>query len=529
MRRIILGLVCGLLGCGGDPAGTGAGAGGAPAGAATGGTLVFARGSDARSLDPIDVSDGESVLGITQLYDTLVTHALGTTDLEPALATAWEVAPDGLSWTFTLRPGVTFHDGTPCDAAAVKVNLDRLTVAGSPDAFGSTCPYRGEYRQIVGIEAPAVGTVVIRLSEPCAVLLAKLAMFPASIGSPAAIRAHGKEYGRHPVGSGAFRFVEWVADQKIVLVRHDGYWGPKAKLDRVILVPVKEQATRLEQLKRGEAHMMDNVDLAYAKEIVASPALRFEQIPGMNFAYLALNTTRAPFHDPRVRRAVAHAIDKQASLRLLTFGYGKAGPNPMPPTLKGYHDGITDYAYDPARAKALLAEAGHPDGFAVDLWAMNNPRPYMPRPTECGQILKEQLAAVGIRSTIVSPPWVEYLDKTGNGEHPLCLLGWSADYADPDNFLNVLLSAHNTNPPRAQNCAFWKDPETQVLLDEAARVADWPRREALYKQAQERIHAACPMVPLAYLPITMASRKEVEGYVQNPIGLVRLWPVSLQK
>jgi peptide/nickel transport system substrate-binding protein len=248
----------------------------------------------------------------------------------------------------------------------------------------------------------------------------------------------------------------------------------------------------------------------------------------MNFAYLALNNDRPPFNDPKVRRAVAHAIDKQAILKLLSFGYGEAGANPLPPTLPSFNTAIQGYPYDLAKAKALLAEAGHPDGFTTELWAMNNPRPYMPKPVECGQILKEQLGKIGIQCEIVSPPWKEYLAKTGNGEHPMCVLGWSADYPDADNFLNVLLKLSGADERPASNRSFYRNPATQKLLDEAAQNSDQAKRIELYKQAQQQIHEDCPMIPLAYMPVGYAMRKEVQGYHVHPL-VVRLNTVTLTK
>jgi len=492
-----------------------------------GDTIVFVRGADSKKLDPADVTDGESVVVVNQLFENLVTHAPATPELVPGLATAWTVSEDGRTWTFTLRPGVKFHDGTDCDAAAVKFSLDRLVHKDNAYRFGGNFSYDENYQMIESVEAPDAGTVVLRLRAASAVLLPNLAMFPACIVSPTAMQAAGEGFARHPVGTGPYRFVRWVADEAIELTRFDGYWGPRAGVTRVIFVPVQEQRSRLERLRRGEANMMNTVDFAFVAEIEADPALRYDRVDGMNFSYLAMNNDRKPFDDPRVRRAVAHAIDKAALITLAYYGFGKPGVNPMPPTIPGYHDGIADYPHDPAKAKALLAEAGYPDGFDTDLWAMPNPRPYMPKPQECGQILKEQLKAVGIRATIKSPPWAEYLERTGSGEHSLCVLGWNTDNGDPDNFLNVLLGARNARPKGANNVSFYRDAPVQAWCDEAQGLVDPAARHALYRRVQEKIHADVPMVPLAYMPEGMALRREVQGYVVNPIGIVRLAPVRL--
>jgi peptide/nickel transport system substrate-binding protein len=247
----------------------------------------------------------------------------------------------------------------------------------------------------------------------------------------------------------------------------------------------------------------------------------------MNFGYLAMNCDRAPFDNPKVRRAVAHAVNKAKVLELAVFGFGKTGPNPMPPSVPGYHDGIRDYAYDPEKAKALLREAGYTDGFETDLWAMTLARPYMPRPTEVAEILKEDLKAVGIRARIVTLPWAAYLEKIENGEHPICLAGWTADNGDPDNFLWQLLSKENAKKGAAQNVAFYRNEEVSALLDRAKHVVDEKERMALYRKAQEIIHEDCPVITLLYLPQMIAYRKEVKGFPLHPLGIVKLGKVRM--
>ncbi len=508
-------------GCGKRKAGPGSEGG-------AGAILVFGRGADAKKLDPADIDDGESVKVCNQIFETLVTYAKQSAELVPLLATSWEQSEDGKTWTFHLREGVTFHDGTPFDAGAVVFSLDRHVDPDNPYRFKGAFTYSSNYRVIETMEAVDPHTVRFRLKEPSAVFLANLAMFPASIVSPAAVKEKGADVQRNPVGTGPFRFVKWVPAEKIVLEAYPDYWGEKPELGGVIFKPVKENAARLQQLKRGEIHMMDNFSFSDIEPIVDDPDLVFESVTGMNFAYLAMNNTHPPFDKRKVRLAVAHALDKKKLIQLAVFGYGATGPNPMPPSVWGYHDGIEDYPHDPDRAKALLEEAGFPDGFETELWAMPNPRPYMPRPKEAAQIIKQDLAAVGIEAEILSPPWNTYLDKVQSGEHPLCILGWTTDNGDPDNFLWQLLSKENAVKGASQNVAFYRDDEVSEILDRAKSELDPGKRKALYEKAQERIHRDAPMIPLLYLPQMIAHRKEVEGYTVHPIGVVRLWPVRLK-
>ncbi|MCI0343489.1 MAG: ABC transporter substrate-binding protein [Planctomycetales bacterium] len=528
LRTLLAGVAFVGSGCGGGSPSTGSGQGGSggPGAPSADASVIYCRGADSKKLDPHDIDDGESASVCNQIYENLVTYDLEDPRIVPGLAESWTVSADGLAWTFMLRAGVRFHDGTPCDGDAVKWSLDRMRDSKHPDLHGASQPYGGDYAVIERVEVVSPTEVRLVLKTPSAVLLRNLAMFPASVVSPSAVRKHGAEIARNPVGTGPFRFVEWIPNEKIVLERWDGYCGEKAKVRRAIFIPVPEQSARVERLKRGEAHLMDNVDFSMVETIRAVPGLVVEMRPGMNFSYLAMNNDRKPFDDARVRRAVAHAVDKQKLLKLAYFGYGKTGPNPMPPTIPGYHDGLADRPHDPAKARALLAEAGFPGGLDTDLWAMPNPRPYCPKPRECAQVLKEDLAAVGIRVTIKSPPWSEYLDRTKVGEHPMCILGWTTDNGDPDNFLYALLSKDRAQPP-AQNVSFYRSDVVTALLVRAQGETDEARRWNLYRQAQEAIHADCPMVPLAYMPLTVARRAEVRGYPLNPIGIVRLHTVMV--
>lgn len=504
-------------------AAAGCGAGTPPGGD----TLVVARGADARTLDPGDATDGESIVVTTQLYETLVTSSATGTDPVPCLATAWTASEDGLHWTFTLRPGVRFHDGTACDAAAVKAALDRLTDRTHPGRHGGAFAMAREYAGIASVEAPDPGTVVIRLREPSAVLLGVLGLWPAGVPSPTALRERGEGFARAPVGTGPYRFVEWRPGERIVCERWEGYWGTPAVTRRIVFVPIAEQAARLERLRRGEAHVMTDVDFGLLPQIRSDPELRWIEAPGTNVGYLACNVTRAPFDDVRVRRAVAHALDRDQLLALGYAGTGQVATTLVAPTIPGRHDGIAGYAHDPARARALLAEAGFPDGIDTDLWAMPNARPYMPRPRDCAQVVQRQLADAGIRARIVSPPWSEYLAKTGEGAHPMCLLGWTSPMGDPDNVLGVLCSARGAMPPAALNRAFWRDDAVQDLLDRGRRARDPAARWPLYRDVQARAHDACAFIPLVHAPVGVALRREVQDYPLHQAGIVRLWRVRV--
>ncbi len=490
-------------------------------------TLVYGRGADSEKLDPQDIEDGESVKVCTNVFDTLVTYGPDGPDIVPCLALSWEHSADGKTWSFKLRPNVKFHDGTPFDSSAVVFCFDRLLNPDNPHKYDANFPYRSFYEVIDKIAAPDPATVVFQLEQPNATFLANLAMFPAMIFSPASVKEKEDRFPFEPVGTGPFKFVRWDRNERIVLDANPDYWDGRPKVDRVIFRPIPENSVRFQLLKSGELDLIDGLNLSDLDAVKEDPGLTLLEVPGMNFGYLAMNTGRKPFDDPRVRRAVAHAVDRDKVIKLALRGHGSTGPNPIPPTVWGYHDKLQSWPYDPAKAKALLAEAGLASGFAADLWAMPNPRPYMPEPQKVAQILQEDLRAVGIRTKIVSFDWQTYREKVRHGEHDMCLLGWITDNGDPDNFLYALLDQDNAVPGSALNVSFYRNGAVHDLLVAAQKELEPAKRLGLYHDAQKQILEDVPMLPLAYLPEYAASRKRVSGYRLHPIGIVRLKPVVL--
>lgn len=490
--------------------------------------LVYGRGADSEKLDPQDVEDGESVKVILNLFDTLVTYGPDSPAIVPSLAESWEHSADGKTWTFRLRAGVKFHDGTPLDAAAVVFSFDRLLRPENPHRHDATVPYASFYGMIDQVAAPDAHTAVFTLKQPSAVFLANLAMFPAAIVSPAGLVEKQDRFPFEPVGSGPFKLVTWDRNERIVLAANPDYWGGRPVLDKVIFRPIPENSVRFQLLKSGEVDLIDGLNLSDLETVQQDSTLQLLETPGMNFGYLAMNTGRKPFDQAGVRQAICHAVDRDKIIKLALRGHGSYGANPMPPTVWSYHQGLTGYAYDPAKAKALLEQAGLGAGFEADLWAMPNPRPYMPEPQKVAQIIQEDLRAVGIRTKIVSYDWQTYREKVRHGEHDMCLLGWITDNGDPDNFLYALLDSDNAVPGTALNISFYKNDQVHQLLLGAQTQLDADLRLKLYHDAQTRILADAPMLPLAYLPEFAAARKRVQNYRLHPIGLVRLKSVTLQ-
>lgn len=496
-----------------------------------GGVLVFGTSGDAVGLDPAREDDGNSFNVTNNIYETLVAFKPGTTELVPALATSWDISSDGLKFTFHLRKGVKFQDGTDFNADAVVFSLGRQFYKDHPFYQYGPWKYWGYMDMdniIKDIKKVDDYTVEINLKKPEAPFLADLAMDFASIVSPTAAKKWKEDFKNHPVGTGPFKFVEWIKDSSITLERFDGYWGQKAYLDKLVFKPIQDPTARYLALKKGEIDIMDFPSPEDLPKIEEDTNLKIVQQPGLNVGYLAMNTQKKPFDNKLVRQAVNYAVNKQDIIKAV---YGKLGipaKNPLPPTMWAYNDNIKDYPYDPEKAKELLKEAGYPDGFETTLWAMPVSRPYNPNARKVAEVLQAQFAKVGIKTKIVSYEWGTYLDKTDHGEHDMAMLGWTGDNGDPDNFLWVLLSIPSAEVP-AGNIAFWKNEQFTDLIKQAKETFDQEKRKELYFKAQEIFHEEAPWVCLAHSIVVEPMKKEVMDFVLYPTGKRIFHQVWIQK
>lgn len=491
-----------------------------------GGALVFAQAQETVGLDPADVSDGFSVNVTSNMFDTLVRFKANGTEVEPSLAESWSVSPDGLNWTFRLRRDVMFHDGTPFNADAVVFSTERQMDAKHPYHHGQF-EYAGfTYQNVKSVTKVDTYSVRFTLSAPFAPFLSNMAMFSTSISSPTAIKKYGKDYFKNPVGTGPFRFVEWVQKDHVTLQANQDYWAGRPCVDRLVIRGIPDNTVRLLEMERGRVHVMDQINPPDYDRIRKNSNLVLFTGPGLNVGYLALNVQKDPFKDVRVRRAVNHAVNKDALARAFYGGIARPATNPMPPTVWGFNDGVKGYAFDLERAKQLLAEAGYPNGISTELWWPNRARPYLTQPQKVAEALQQQLARANIRAKLVTFEWGTYLDKTDSGEHPMAILGWIGDNGDPDNFLYVLLDADNAKPGTATNISFYGNSRVHDLLIKAQQTAGQAERARLYRQAQEIIFQDAPWVPLVYGARVAAYRKQVQNYFPHPLEirwLHRVW------
>jgi ABC-type transport system substrate-binding protein len=516
-------------------------------------TLVFGSAGDAVRLDPADVTDGESIQRMDNIFESLVEYKTGTTEIQAALATSWEFSPNGKEITFQLRKGVKFHDGTDFNADAVVFSLARQYDTSHPyHQYGEWAYYGYMFGDIQEVKKINDYSVKIILSNVNASIMTSLAMFTTAIVSPSNAEKWGENAFSHPSGTGPFTFVEWVKDDHITLARNENYWREAPALEQIIFKVIPDPSARLLALEVGEVHGIEYPNPADFDRIRNNSDLNLMSEPGMNVGYMAMNTgygyvdankngrrdaneglEKTPgYYEPltkkKVRQAINHAIDKASITKNIYLETASPAINGMPPFMLGYNDTIQDYSYNPAKAKQLLAEAGYPDGFDVTLHVMPVSRPYMFDPPKIGEAIQGYLAAVGIKVNFYQIDWGTYLQETEAGKHQMCLLGWTGDNGDPDNFLNVLYGANAGNIGAAGNYAFYMNEENQEYLNNALQTYDVAERSMYYKKAQELIHEDAGWVYLAHARQSLVFANNVKGYSLHPTSRKFFYPVYIE-
>ncbi|HEY1813072.1 MAG TPA: ABC transporter substrate-binding protein [Kofleriaceae bacterium] len=484
------------------------------------GALVVAEAADVISLDPALVTDNESIQLGEVLFEGLVGWQPGTTDIEPMLATKWELSPDGKMWTFHLREHVRFHDGTWLDANAVAFSFERLLDPKHPYYLADAGYWRGLLQDVQRVVVVDPLTVEIQVSRPYAPLLGELAKYP--IVSPAAVQRWGQAFGEHPSGTGPYQLETWNPGERVVVRRFDDYWGTPAALERLVFLVVVDARQRLIDLEAGSVDLATAILPDETTFVELHPDLLLYNTPGNDVCYLAFNVQHPPFDDVRVRRAANYAINKEPIIKLGYSGKAIAADGPLPPTQWGYHAPATRYPYDPAKARKLLAEAAADGRFDPDrtykLYAVSTPRPYLPSPERVARLLKGALDEVGIKIELVVQPYQQHNAALQRGDHDLALFGWIGDTGDPDNFLYVLFDSESAHGADPQNVAFYENPEVDRLLAQAQATGDERQRSSLYAEVQDQISDDAPWVPIAHAQLVVAGRAELEHVIISPTG-----------
>src|SRR5215217_1867955 len=531
----------GIAGCGGGGTIGGGGGGGSS-------TFIFGRGADSVCLDPVNATDGESFRATRQVMDTLLRFKPESFDLAPALATEIPVAQDGgRTYTLKLRKGVKFHDGTEFNADAVKFNFDRWRDSKNPyhKGGGSNSSNFAYYSSQFGgfdddsviesIDVVDEYTVRFNLKEPLGPFTRNLTMSPFAIASPKAIKEDVTGFWQHPIGTGPYKFVTWERNSQVRveaiknwwgtdLPESQGYGGPHMK--EVVIKSIPDNTQRVAALTGNQLNGADGLVPDDVPTVKQQQGFKVEFRPPNTIGYLAMNNEKPPFDDPQVRQAFNYAINVPQIVESVLRGQGEVASNYMPSLLPFFNNSIKPYAYDPDKAKQMLKDAGAAN-LKTELWYMPIPRPYMPDAKSIAQVMQQNLEKVGVSTKLVTYDWATYLTKTGSGEHTTCLLGWTGDNGDPDNFLNVLLNSASATPQNALNVAYYKNPEVDALLEKAQTTVDEGERQNAYYKAQEIMHEDAPVVAIAYVTPPIGLQDAVKHFEPNPTSSEAFNPVTL--
>ncbi len=477
-------------------------------------TLIDSRDTyDPRSLDPALSTDVPTGRAVGYVFDGLVRFSPDA-QIVPSLARVWEVSNDGMVYTFHLRSGVKFHDGRPFTARSVVSSFQRVLDPATKGGRGwPLYPIRGaedfaagKAKSVSGIAAPNDTTIVITLKEPLAIFPKLLAMPVASIvpENPPA------NFGERPVGTGPWKFVEWKHDDYIRFAKNANYFGGAPKSDSLMARIVPEPSTAVAEFESG------NVDVLYIPE---AETRNWEQTderkgvlmtaPALRLIYIAINTTRGPLKDLRVRQALNHATNTPVILNQMLSGRGNIANGVVPPSLEGSDTTRKPYSHDIARAKQLLAAAGYPNGIDLELWSSQTP-PF-PR---ISQAIQANLAEAGVRIKLVQRDASSMREAARGGKTDLALKDWFADYPDAENFLYPLL--HSTNKGPGGNVSFYSNPQIDQLVTQARKEQDGARRAELYKQADAIAFNEAPMVFLFFYKELYAVQPWIKGF-QIPV------------
>ncbi|EWY40316.1 peptide ABC transporter substrate-binding protein [Skermanella stibiiresistens SB22] len=495
-------------------------------------TLVYCSEGSPEGFNPAFFTAGTTFDATSrQVFDKLVQFERGTTKIVPGLAESWTVSEEGLEYTFKLRKGVKFHTSKSFkptrdfNAQDVIFTFERQWKTENPyhTVSGGAYEYFNSMdmpKLLKSIEAVDDYTVKFTLNEPEAPFLANLGMDFASIQSAEYADAMAKagtqtKVDQEPVGTGPFQFVGYQKDAVIRYRANEAYWAGKAPIDTLVFSITPDASVRYAKLKAGECHVMAYPNPADLAAMRTDPAVNLMSQEGLNVGYLAFNTEKAPFTDTKVRQALSMAVNKDAIIEAVYQGAGKKAKNPIPPTIWSYNDKIEDTKYDPEAARKMLADAGFPNGFETDLWAMPVQRPYNPNARRMAEMVQADWAKVGVKAKIVSYEWGEYLRRTKDGEHQTMLMGWTGDNGDPDNFLYVLLGCEAVGS--ANRARFCYQPFNDLLV-KAKRTPDVAQRTKFYEDAQAVFKEQAPWITVAHSVVYEPIRKEVQNYKIDPFG-----------
>ena len=481
---------------------------GADAGASTGkDTLVIAQGADAKSLDPHASNDNPSSRIRVQIYDRLM-------DLDdngvpqPMLAESWE-RPDDKTIIFHLRKGVKFHNGDEMKASDVKFSLERALA--SPEVSHILTG-------INGVEVLDDYTVKVTTEKPMAAILNNLAHTTIAILSEKATKEAGDKFGQNPIGTGPYKFVSWQSGDRVTLEAFPEYWQGEAPVKNVVFRNIVEETNITIGLETGELDIIYDIQGMDKNKLKDDDRFVVIEGPQVSMTYLGFNMKKAPYDNPKVREAISYAIDQKPIIDTVFLGAGEPANSIIGPNVWGYYD-VEKYTQDIEKAKALLAEAGYPNGFKAKIWVNDNP---VRRDTAV--ILQDQLKQIGIDLAIETVEWGAFLDGTARGDHEMFLLGWGTVTRDPDYGMYELISTATMGA--AGNRSFYSNPTVDKLLEEGRTELDPEKRKAIYKEIQEIIRKDIPMYMIIYPLQNVVTQKNIKNFKLDPANSHKIYGVT---
>jgi len=470
--------------------------------------IVIGRPSDSTDLDPVTQDGNPDIWMFNLVLEGLVKSSDDGSAIEPCLADSWDISEDGLTYTFHLKKGVKFSDGSPVTGEDWVWTLKRAR-----DTEGSTWSFAIE--ALEDVTAPDDNTIILKVKEPRANFLVNLAMFNLTVQKKAYYEKVGQEaYSQKPLGTGPYLIKEWKRGEYL-LFKKNPYYRIEGlpKTEEIKFTVVADDNTRTLQLESGQIDVATYVPFNKMKTLNGNPKLVVVGLPSTRTTYLILNNTKKPIDNPKVRLALEYGTDKQEMVNFILFGYGEAAPSYAPKSGLFFNYDLKDRGYDVDKAKALLTEAGYPDGFETELLVRSGNAVYQ----KAAVILKEQWAKIGITVNILTLESGLTTNKYYGMDYKVTLAQWTNDTSDPSQQCGYVFI------PEASNCFHtgWRSDRAIDLVKQGELELDITKRKQIYLELQQIFYDEIPMLPLFYSPYPVAMSKNIEGFVQTPLGTYR--------
>ncbi len=487
--------------------------------------LVVGQIAEPKSLDPAAVTAVNDFRILVNLYEGLVRYKSGTLEVAPALAESWDISEDGTEYTFNLREGVTFHDGTPFNAEVVKFNFDRMLNEDHP--YHNTGPFPLAFFFSAVQETTAVDdlTVKFTLNEPYAPFLSNLAYPTGLLVSPEAVKQHGEDIGRNPTGTGPFKFVEWKSNERVVVDRYADYWGDPAGVQAVVFRPITDANTRVAEMLAGGIDMMVEVPPTALSQFQGDDFAIVEQA-GPHVWFLILNAKEGPFANKLVRQAANYAINKEAIVNDVLEGTADVAAGPTPPAFAwAYNEELDPYPYNPEKAKELLAEAGA-EGAELTFYVTEGGSGMLD-PVAMGTAIQADLAAVGLDVKIETYEWNTFLGEVNpglEGKADMAEMAWMTN--DPDTLPYLALRTDAWPENGGFNSGYYSNEKVDELLEKARTATSQDERAALYREMQTIVQEDAPWVFVANWKQNAVTNDRVDNFDLEPSFLLHLQDVT---